>query len=294
MEIARNSTCPSGRWHDHVAPLIAQRAMTMLNVGANKGWVVHDWLHRYSPRGVRPPPNRDTWRRALRSVTWKPCGGACSHCTGPPPPHAGREVSNLTVHAFDFLSANARLLTRLFREYNISGAVHHAAVSNRIGTAYEPERKWPPGDELQRPFQNRHGSPVEELTLDDFVGRHNVHHVSLLTVDAEGFDGLILEGARALLDARRIELLEFEYHGVGAWGAASREYGPRRNLSDILSWLDGAGYSCFWQGNSGALAPASGRWWDPAFEFRAWSNLVCSCLPAVVRELGRCCGAAMR
>ena len=58
-----------------------------------------------------------------------------------------------------------------------------------------------------------------------------------------------------LLDAARVDVLEFEYHSKGLWDASAAD---RRSLKAALAWLTAAGYTCFWQGDSGALAQASG------------------------------------
>ena len=52
--------------------------------------------------------------------------------------------------------------------------------------------------------------------------------------------------------------------------------GERRDLKSTLRALAQYGYTCFWQGDKGSLAAASGASWCDAFEFRAHSNLVCA------------------
>ena len=98
---------------------------------------------------------------------------------------------------------------------------------------------------------------------------------------------MILEGARALLAAHKVDVLEFEYHSKGMW-SDFRPPSDRRDLKAVLRWLHGAGYTCFWQGDSGALAQASGAAWCDAFEIRRHSNLVCSHLPTIVDALRAC------
>ena len=54
-----------------------------------------------------------------------------------------------------------------------------------------------------------------------------------------------------------------------------------------LDWLSTLGYTCFRQGNRGALAQASGGCWIAAFQERIshrWSNLVCSHRADVLAE----------
>ena len=94
---------------------------------------------------------------------------------------------------------------------------------------------------------------------------------------------LVLEGAKTLLKARLIDLIEFEYHMLGKWSLYAHDV---RHLKRMLIWLDLFGYSCFWQGAK-AVARASGPWWCNKMEFREHSNLVCSHLPGVLEVLRR-------
>ena len=104
----------------------------------------------------------------------------------------------------------------------------------------------------------------------------------MLSIDAEGQDGLILEGSRELLSSRRVDVIEFEYRRkLGSWGKIPH------SLYKALSFLSGFGYECFWQGEAskpifGALALASGLGWCPLYaNISKRANLVCSHLPAV-------------
>lgn len=45
----------------------------------------------------------------------------------------------------------------------------------------------------------------------------SIHHISLLSVDAEGHDALVIEGARNLFIKRRVDIVEFEYIARGFW-----------------------------------------------------------------------------
>ena len=47
LAIAERSNCPSERWADLIAPIIARPNMLILNVGANKGFNVNSFLRRF-------------------------------------------------------------------------------------------------------------------------------------------------------------------------------------------------------------------------------------------------------
>jgi len=102
----------------------------------------------------------------------------------------------------------------------------------------------------------------------------------LVSIDTEGWDSLVLQGMSRALAEHRIDVVEFEY--MRAWKRIAGEFSMRTTLQ----WLDSLGYTCFWQGNFGALAEASGNCWQDAFHRQIshrWSNLVCSYRPDIVR-----------
>lgn len=129
------------------------------------------------------------------------------------------------------------------------------------------------GDRRSRRVREDAPRPVQATTLDDFLERRGIERVHVLEIDANGMDALVLEGAAHALRRRAIDLLTFEYHEAGFWGTCGVEC---RTLRGVLAWLEAAGYACYWQGAKGGIARASGRCWQEAFEFRRWSNLVCT------------------
>ena len=88
----------------------------------------------------------------------------------------------------------------------------------------------------------------------------------LLKVDTEGFDPLVLSGARGLLSRGVPDLLLFEYHGKGAWLDTS--------LRVVALDLAASGYACYFDGDP-VLTRVTGCWHD-ALEVRDWSNVVCA------------------
>ena len=142
-------------------------------------------------------------------------------------------------------------------------------------------------------------------SVDDFVIKHGIDTVHWLAVDTEGFDALVLEGAQYMFNAHRIHIVEFEYNTVGYWHP---RFEDKRELMKTLEGMRNAGYGaldsrctvlrpsicllhpmpraeCFWQGNDGRLARAGSPVWCGVVKVR-WSNLVCSCVPAIVAVLG--------
>ena len=105
------------------------------------------------------------------------------------------------------------------------------------------------------------------LTVDAIARSHDLHHIDALVIDTEGHDGLVIRGADRALRRKLVRVLEFEYHS--AWQRTNA------TISDTLRWLAARGYSCFWAGNNGRLAPAAPEM-RCEFEFNKWSNVVCT------------------
>ena len=89
----------------------------------------------------------------------------------------------------------------------------------------------------------------------------------MLSIDTEGLDPLVLDGAQALL--RRTKLLAFEYNGMGAWLS--------RPLEAEVARLGAQGFDCYFMQRSTLLrlTPAS-CFVAATHEHRSWSNVLCA------------------
>lgn len=313
LAVAKRSGCPSSRWQDEISPLLVQalplRAnLTFVNVGANKGYNVAEFLQRYHRGGIGVPRNSETWHQELmrtgsRRVRVRYGCGLCNACRSRPP-RTGHHVP-VSVHAIEMVKLNARALHQLFETFRVPGHVHHLAMSNYTGVA---TYRAAAAVGLEHYELGKLGAYRSEsvacLTLDEFASRHlaaggsgwqqpprSPPRIDLLSVDVEGQDALVLEGARALLDARSVGVLEFEFIGRGFWRS---DHAEQRRLADTLASLERRAYRCFWQGENGQLAPASGPYWCDAFQFRLRSNLVCSHLEPVLSVFKRLSVPIMR
>jgi hypothetical protein len=197
------------------------------------------------------------------------------------------------VHAIEMVRLNARALQLLFGTFRVPGAVHHLAMSNYSGVASYRSAQAVGLEhyELNRDVDKFRSERVACATLDAFASEQlaggravgarattaaaggGSPRIDLLSVDVEGQDALVLEGASSLLESRAIGVLEFEFIGRGFWRA---DHADQRKLKPTLDALSRRGYHCYWQGESGQLAPASGAFWCDSFQFRLRSNLVCS------------------
>jgi len=109
---------------------------------------------------------------------------------------------------------------------------------------------------------------VEVLSLDDAHSRYMRNKkIFMLKTDVEGFDGRILRGASTLLEQQTIRFLTFEYHGL--WFDNTDD-----TLKDTLAYLDKFGFICYLILPK-RLLPLSGKFWQPMFETKKWSNVFC-------------------
>lgn len=54
--------------------------------------------------------------------------------------------------------------------------------------------------------------PVTVTTLDAFIEKASIDHLGMVKIDTEGFDFNVLQGAKKLLSAGRIDIIQFEYN----------------------------------------------------------------------------------
>ena len=113
LQVACKSRCPSDRWQDAISPqLLDRRKMVFVNVGANKGYRISDWIARFWSSG--PIGDNAQWQAAITKAAGKPmvrsCG-QCHDCKAAPPRvrhDAPLEVHALEVRASPHRSPNQR------------------------------------------------------------------------------------------------------------------------------------------------------------------------------------------
>ena len=305
VAVAQRSACPSGRWQDVLTPLLApansSEPLVFVDVGANKGYNVAAFLQRYH----RPDADlMSRWAQAIRpfvSVELPPgvasrvhgphyallCGN-CWTCFAAAPPRPARMPVDVRVHALEIVAKNANLIRTALAALHVPPSVahvHHMAVSNVSGSVTLSDSEMGLETSGIAAGGAKGGVRVRATTLDDFANRlawppGSARVISQLTIDAEGHDPIVLDGARLLLAERRIRIVEFEYNRMGAWMEA---HALERTIERLHRWR----YECFFQGNFGQLARASGANWCAAYEFRGWSNLVCAHEPALLDAMGK-------
>lgn len=193
---------------------------------------------------------------------------------------AGRN-DDLDLHVFEpSLYTFERLSEGLGPQRGVT--LNQLAVSDRSGASVLHVAA--PGAEinsLHRSHDTPDGTVTEAVTmttLDEYAEQASLKRITLLKVDTEGNDMAVLRGARTLLAAQRISVVQFEYN---RWWVYARSF-----LRDAFDFVQPLGYELgkltpwgvefypgwhsdletFIQGNYVAAAPGASAWM-PAVEW---------------------------
>lgn len=275
--------CGSSNWANRLAPL-ALASPVMINIGANTGYAIAEFLARFSNDpavSVSPRAWQDRIRRYARLVNSTglrmfSCG-ACSQCRDRRSPwhNAGGRP---TAHALELDLKNRQLLRHLSKSTGTSVSVHELAASDKqghacaaLGVAGFEKHAIAQTTASENPGARfcRRGQQVKMVTVDWLMRNLSLASVEHLSMDTEGWDAKILYAAQRSVTRRAFRVIEFEYHV--RW----KEH--QTSLQALQEWLFAAGYHCFFiTKRPGLLVPLSGACWRAEFERYKWSNLVCA------------------
>ena len=77
-QVARHSSCPGSLWHDRIASILDEgggdEGVTILNVGANKGYNLVEYAQRYA---YRTNVTLAKWRHLMQHVVTPRCARQC-------------------------------------------------------------------------------------------------------------------------------------------------------------------------------------------------------------------------
>ena len=282
LKVAKARRCPHSAWQERSPPLIPTTpSPVLIAVGANKGYPLVDFFRRHA--AVEGLDHR-AWHAALQQAPLQKesdlCG-PCRDCDALPPKVGGG--GRARAYALEVLPSNVALMRHAARHFNLSARVFHVAVAGPNETEYLGVDPNQAGFEVGAAMLQRDSGwtrrtvKVRSVTVDGFMREQEISHAHYVAVDAEGWDALVIEGMDEALEHKRVDILTFEYHGLGFWNDDPAEnFGQGKTLAATLRRLQAFGYACFWQGEDDTLPPASPPCWRADFEFRGWSNLVCT------------------
>ena len=247
---------------------------TLIDVGANKGYVIAGWLEtllgrdrtRFTPHnlGVSIYSNNN-----ITSNIVSMCGG-CQECVEPPAHVAAdHRASSVKVYAFEPSIANFKWLSFFFDDPSVVNLTN-AAVSFSPGTAYFPNDVL--GKETGKVVSTPQDGfvPVKIVSLDAYLGRQ-LPFIDVLSTDAEGFDQDVAKGARGFIAAGRVGVYQFEMY---------RQEDYKSIFEQLFEW----GYVCYYFTEMrGTTAKASVPWlirisqcWHDEYQrYIGWVNGLC-------------------
>lgn len=176
---------------------------------------------------------------------------------------------------------NIKLINTVKAQVSSAGGLEvvHAAVSNVTGTA-----RFPVGGMGQEnlglssavaPTERRgEDVQVEVTTVDKLVEDRNLDHVDVLTIDTEGHDPAVLQGARKTLREKGVGLLVFEVHQDIKGTPWSKT-----TLHSVVEELASLNFDCYWARNDGHLKLLTGCWTaerEAKVSPIGWSNVACA------------------
>ena len=117
------------------------------------------------------------------------------------------------------LEPQSRLVPVIEENLRLNGCrkatVSHLALSDKIGTAtlhLQASTNTGSSGFFNSRKRGLGHENVPTMRLDDYFAENRIDRVRLMKVDCEGAEKLVMEGARATLSARTVDILAWEYH----------------------------------------------------------------------------------
>lgn len=115
------------------------------------------------------------------------------------------------VHAFEPSAATREMLTRrLGAEESVK--IHSYALSDSDGESLFYSSAEGAGTNSLSACSGDRAERVEIKTIDNFLSSEGIESVSMVKIDTEGFDLLVIKGAERMLVEGRCEVVQFEYN----------------------------------------------------------------------------------
>ena len=265
LSVASNSNCPSNQWKQDIYDLFHRDKMSIINIGANTGSNVNEFLNEHNPSWN---VSAKLWHQESKTGC-----GVCGACKtklfrGP------KSVKSIRALAIELLHTNFLVISHNFKMFDVPGFALHAAAGAKMGTSIAPRLTKVGTENFGISPNSKNGDTVPMVSVDGLMTMFGWNSaVDFLSIDTEGHGAWVLEGANRGLQAKMFRVIEFEYHGVGRWRTTS--------LNVTVGNLMRYGYTCFWQGRE-AIAQYEVECDN---EFRKWSNLLCAHEHPIVAKL---------
>jgi FkbM family methyltransferase len=117
---------------------------------------------------------------------------------------------NLYIYAIEPSRYTRLMLTNRFKQ-NKFVSIQPYAFSSSIGKANFYSKEDGGGTNSLSSISGKKTEIVEVTTIDQFIKDNKIKNISMIKIDAEGYDYLILKGAKKALSEGKIEVVQFEY-----------------------------------------------------------------------------------
>lgn len=280
-----STKCPDAKWLNSMILADPNPGKVFVDIGCNKGqdlvgfmemwdsseeqfWSTKKWTAQYA---------ETTRGQKLTYV----CGAAPPESTTP---SKGKQYSHLknTGVCVEGGIDNVRMLNQTQGALGYGkaeyGQMHviHAAVSSQAaeGEMVEFEDSHAPGGERGHikfaVDKTDDKTPTPLMTVDMIVKKLGLEKVDVLTIDTEGHDPAVIEGASKTLES--VRYLQFEIHRD-----LKGKPWSKTKLKDVVAKLDQKGFDCYWAGSNGKLLSMNHCWTDhmDMQKKKAWGNAAC-------------------
>lgn len=117
----------------------------------------------------------------------------------------------ISIHAFEPLESTRTILQGTVHEIPEIKIEFHA-LSNVDGTAPFFSETAGAGTSSLHPVSGAKAEDVSTITLDTWFADRGYSHITMIKIDVEGFDSLVLEGGSETLAKGMIDVVQFEYN----------------------------------------------------------------------------------
>jgi FkbM family methyltransferase len=188
---------------------------------------------------------------------------------------AGR-ASDLELHAFEPSTFTVDRLRAAMGDSLVS--INQLALSDKIGAEELHVDGLGAGSNSLHSRTSAPGTTeiVNLSTIDAYCADHSINSINLVKIDTEGHDMSVIEGARKLLAARAVGIVQFEYN--------HRWISARRYLRDAFDLFQPLGYTLGKLTPTGVEVYPGG--WDWELESFVEGNYI-AFLPEIAQALPR-------
>ena len=272
----RGTNCPDAKWVDEMLRVDPSPGKVFVDIGCNKGNDAMAWLEMWdaSPMGVWDTHKWIDYYDKELGIQHYACTATVPSVKASQLQPNPKPLPN-TLVCVEPMRNNVRALRKARSALGYGNgttefgtfAIVQAAVSGKAQRGETVDFPDLDAGVETAGLKSAVRVPVPLKTVDQIKSELGLPRVDVLTIDTEGADPAVLEGAAEALATARY--LEFEVHRdfhTTVWGNTS--------LKSVVGKLDLQGFDCFWAGNNGKLLSLNSCWRD-SFEHGTWANAAC-------------------